>query len=144
MAYTNPLEVFEVLTKVSESKTRKDKIETLQKYSMGSLKDVLRGIFDDRVQWNLPGGEPPYEPAPVESHPTTLRKAHLQFRYLVKGIKESERLIKPKREAIFINMLESVHPEDAKLLVSMINKKNPVKGLTKKIVQEAFPGLIPD
>ena len=39
-------------------------------------------------------------------------------------------------------MLETVHPKDAELLVGMINKKMPVKGVTKKLVQEAFPDLI--
>lgn len=143
MAYNNTLEVFEILNKVSEAKKRQDKIDILQKYRMPSLTDVLRGIFDDRVQWNLPNGTPPYTPSRDATHPKTLRRSNVNFKYLVKGIYESENMLKPKREKIFIDMLETVHPEDAKLLVSMINKKNPVKGLTKKIVQEAYPGLIP-
>jgi len=46
-----------------------------------------------------------------------------------------------KREQIFIGVLEAVHPKDAELVISMINKKSPVKGLTLKIAQEAFPDL---
>ena len=46
-----------------------------------------------------------------------------------------------KREQIFIGVLEAVHPKDAELVISMINKKSPVKGLTYKIAQEAFPDL---
>jgi hypothetical protein len=37
--------------------------------------------------------------------------------------------------------LESIHPNDAELMVNMINKKTP-DGVTKTIIQEAFPGLI--
>jgi len=44
---------------------------------------------------------------------------------------------------MFIEICESVHPEDARILVSMINKKPPVKGLTEKLVKEAYPDLIP-
>ena len=40
-------------------------------------------------------------------------------------------------------MLESVHPKDAELLIDMINKKTP-EGLSKPIVDEAFPGLLPE
>jgi len=47
-----------------------------------------------------------------------------------------------KRERMFIQMLESIHPADAELVLSMVEKKSPVKFLTKKLVQEAFPKLI--
>ena len=47
-----------------------------------------------------------------------------------------------QREKIFLDILESVHPGDAELLVQMINKKLEVKGITKKLVQEAYPNLI--
>jgi hypothetical protein len=43
---------------------------------------------------------------------------------------------------VFINMLEAVHPKDAELLLKMINKESLGKGITKKLVQEAFPKLI--
>ena len=41
---------------------------------------------------------------------------------------------------MFISLLEGIHPEDAKLVVQMINKEK-IDGLTKNIVKEAFPGL---
>lgn len=144
MALNNVLEVFEIFEKVTKAKTRQEKILVLQQHKLPAVTDVLRGIFDDRIQWNLPGGTPPYNPAPPQSYPKTLRRSNINFKYLVKGIYESDHMLGPKRERVFIGMLESVHPEDAKILVSMINKKNPVKGLTKKLVQEAYPGLIPD
>ena len=50
---------------------------------------------------------------------------------------------KYRREQIFIGILEGVHPEDAKLVISMINKQN-IKGLTRPVVEEAFPGLLQD
>ena len=46
-----------------------------------------------------------------------------------------------KREQIFIGVLEAVHPKDAELMLGMINKKS-IKGVTKKVVEEAFPNLI--
>lgn len=138
------LEVFEILERFEKAKSRKEKIAVLQQNNIMPLRDVLQGTFDDRVQWNLPSGTPPYTENIPESVPSTLLKQHLKFKYFVKGVPTSENLIKPKREKMFIDILESVHPEDAKILVSMINKKPPVKGLTKKLVQEAYPDLIPN
>ena len=48
-----------------------------------------------------------------------------------------------KREMLFIEMLESVHPEDAKILLNMVQKSAPVKGITKAVVKQAFPDLLP-
>jgi|DEB0MinimDraft_4_1074332.scaffolds.fasta_scaffold01271_11 hypothetical protein len=137
------LEVFEILDKVSSAKTRKDKIDILQKNNIMPIRDVLRGTFDPNIQWNLPSGDVPYTPNKEESYPSTLLKQHMKFKYFVRGLRESENLNSIKREKMFIEICESVHPEDARILVSMINKKPPVKGLTEKLVKEAYPDLIP-
>lgn len=136
------LEVFEILEKVENAKTKKDKIAVLQKNEIMPLLDVLRGTFDETIQWNLPGGTPPYTPNNEESYPSTLLRQHRNFKYFVKGLRESNRLNPIRRERMFIDILEAIHPKDAELLVSMINKKSPVKGLTKSLVKEAFPQLI--
>jgi len=46
-----------------------------------------------------------------------------------------------KRESLFIDLLESIHPEEAKLVCSVKDKKIPYKGITKKLVKEALPNL---
>jgi len=43
---------------------------------------------------------------------------------------------------MFIDMLEGIHPKDAELLILMKDKKSLAKGITKKLVEEAFPKLI--
>jgi hypothetical protein len=47
-----------------------------------------------------------------------------------------------RRETLFIQVLESIPPEEAELLLAVKDKKLPYKGITKEIVQEAFPGLL--
>ena len=46
------------------------------------------------------------------------------------------------REKMFLDIIESIHPKDAELVVQMINKDLKLKGITKSLVKEAFPGLI--
>lgn len=133
---------FEILDKVSSAKTKKQKIELLQKHNNHwALKDVLRGTFDDAVQWLLPTGPVPYEPAPDNSHPSEWSQHNKSLAYFVKGGR-GEKMYAVKREKMFLDILETIHPRDAELLVGMINKKMPIKGITKKLTQEAFPDLI--
>ena len=51
-------------------------------------------------------------------------------------------LTKAKREQLFINFLEMIDPEDAKLIISAKDKKIPYPNITAELVNEAFPGLI--
>ena len=136
------MEVFEILEKFKQAKNKQERVKVLQQNDIMPLLDVLRGTFDDSIQWNLPGGTPPYTPSSEESPPSSLLRQHRNFKYFVKGLQDSSKLNPIRRERMFIDTLETVHPKDAEILVSMINKKSSVKGLTKKLVQEAFPQLI--
>lgn len=139
------LDVFEVFEKVSAAKSRKDKIKILQDNNIMPVRDVLQGTFDERIQWNLPAGTPPYTPlAEGAPAPQCLLKLHLKFKYFVKGLRVSENLIPVKRERMFIDILESIDSREAEILVNMINKKSPMQGITKKLVQEAYPDLLPE
>lgn len=46
----------------------------------------------------------------------------------------------PKREQIFVRMLEEMDPDDALLLLEMKNRK--IKGVSKKVIKQAFPGFL--
>ena len=134
--------VFEVLQEAAKKRTKAEKIEVLKKNESWALKDVLRGTFDTKVTWNLPEGAPPYQEAESHNHPTNLLREYKQFAYFVKGGK-GDKMMAPKRERLFIGLLEAIHPEDSKVVIDMINK-TPPKYITRPIVEEAFPGLLKD
>ena len=48
-----------------------------------------------------------------------------------------------RREQLFIQLLEGLHPSEAEILLSIIKKRLEYKGLTSKLVNQAFPNLIP-
>jgi len=137
---------YEILDWCSKGKTRKDKIQRLQKNSGYAMKAVLGYTFDPSVVWKLPEGNPPFKPVPEGLEVHGQFTAELRRLYLfVDGPTETQQNIKPhRREALFIELLESIHPDDAKLLLSMKNKKLPFKGITRKLVAEAFPNLSKD
>ena len=132
--------VYEVLQEVSKKKSKKEKVAVLKENETWALKDIIRGSMDPTVVWNLPTGTPPYTAAEEHNCPENLHRENTKFAYFVKGGK-GDQLPAFKRENIFLGILEGVDPNDAKLLVAMINKETP-KGLTKAIVEEAFPGLL--
>jgi hypothetical protein len=66
--------------------------------------------------------------------PKELRK----FQYFVTGT-----TLNPiKRESIFIEVLETVSPEEAKLVLMMKDKKLTYKGITRKLIEEALPEIL--
>jgi len=135
------LDIFEVFELFEKAETRKEKIDVLKKHESWALKDVLKGALDPNIEWLLPKGEVPYTACEAHSTPSTLLRKNKDFRYVVKGGSGSK-MPAIKREKIFLGIVESIHPKDAELVCAMINKKLPVKGLTVKIAQEAFPELL--
>lgn len=135
--------VFEIFEEVSKAKKREEKIKVLkQNVNNWAVKDIIRGSLDSKIEWNLPEGTPPYTESEEHNHPSELMREYKQFAWFLKGGK-GDKLPAFKRERIFLSILEGVHPEDAKLVIDMINKKAP-KNITRKIVEEAFPGLLKD
>ena len=132
--------VYEVLEKASKARKKEQKIKILKDNESWALKDILRGTYDSKVQWLLPKGAPPYTPNKPESAPSNLLKRNTDFRYFVKS-KEAAAMPPYKRENIFIGLIEAIHPEDAKVVISMINKRK-INGVTRNVVEETFPGLL--
>lgn len=146
MIKTRQMNVYEVFEAIETAKSRKAKIKLLQENDIMPVRDVLQGTFDDRITWKLPPGTPPYTPGNDGAPPpSSLFKEHLLFKYFIKGLRDCEQLTPIRRERMFIDILERIHPKDAAILVSMVNKTKPeFDGLTKKLVQEALPDLIPE
>lgn len=136
------MRVDDILNRVAAAKTRKEKIEVLQRYNNRGLRDVLKGAFDDSIQFNLPDGAPPYTPGSETGYGTTLIKQSKRFKYFVKTPGQEKSTLKIER--MYIQMLEGLHPNEAQIVVWMKDKdlSGKYKGLTKKLVSDAFPGLI--
>ena len=134
--------VYEVLDKVAKAKSKDEKVKILRDNESGALHDVLRGTFDERIVWLLPqGAPPPYTPNKPESPPANFIRDCVKLAYFVKGGRGPD-LSQVRREVLFIQLLESIHPKDAEMLIDVINKKAP-KGLTRAVAKEAFPSLLP-
>lgn len=132
----------EFLLKVSKLKRTQEKIDALRANDSLPLRVILQGAFDPSVEWMLPEGEPPYRPNELVDQQHVLIRDIEKLRYFVKGFYDN--LAQPKRESMFVELLERVDPEDAKLLVAIKDKKLPFNGITLQHVTEGLPGLIPN
>ena len=50
----------EILTKVNNAKDKAKKLEILRQYDSPSLRQILKGAFDPKIDWDLPKGAPPF------------------------------------------------------------------------------------
>ena len=164
---TNPF-VFEVLDLASKQKTKPKRIEALKYYEHDSIKSILIWNFDESVKSLLPEGDVPYgdgeqqqifsgtlsdniarEAAGGESatgqdldgrNKTSLRREWTNLYNFVEG--GNNNINGMRREVIFINMLQGLHPKEAELLVKVKDKKlTELYNVSFDIVKAAYPDI---
>jgi hypothetical protein len=133
----------EILEEFEEAKTRQEKIDVLKKHSDHWFVTFLNYAFNPDVKFDF-DTVPNYKPA-VEPAGLTWSTLHLEMRKLYLFMPSSSKYVgklpERKHTNLLLEILESVHAEEAKLLEQVFLKKLKVKGLTDKIVKEAFPDL---
>lgn len=166
---TNPF-AFEVLSLVSKERTNVKKVEILKKYNHPSLKALFIWNFDESITSSIPPGDVPYASVGEQNSfsgtisekigeavtkmteinsnslgindqgKSTIRKEYTKFYNFVKG--GNDGLSSIRRETMFINILQGLHPLEAEILILTKDKKLTDKyKLTKEVVTEAYPDI---
>jgi hypothetical protein len=136
------LMISEILQKAHNAKTKTEKVKILQQNNSQTLRSLFIWNFDDSVQSVLPDGEVPYakNPAPQGTEHTRLETEGRKLYYFVKGGADNIPMI--RRESMFIQMLEGLHPDEAEILCLVKDKQLHKKyRITKNVVSEAFPSI---
>ena len=162
----NPF-TFEVFDAVSKQETNAGKVKALQKYEHDSLKALLIWNYDDSVVSLLPPGEVPYssleeeqntsgtlstkinqqsdtmrfnETANANQGHTTLRREWTKLYNFIKG--GNDTLNGLRRETMFIQILQGLHPLDAEILCLVKDKDLESKyAIPKNAVTQAYPDI---
>ena len=132
----------EVLQKVSNAKTKKEKIKLLQEFNTNALRMILIINFDDSVVSMLPPGNVPYTPneAPEGTEHTILEKEARLLHHFFKG---GSNVSQVKREQMFVQMLEGLNAGEAEALIKAKDKQIGKRWkITKATVSEAFPSIV--
>ncbi len=162
---------FEVLHLASKQRSKAKKVEVLKRYEDPSLKAIFIWNFDESIVSVLPDGEVPYTgyddqttysgtlttkiseevrkmhetgsfsmgATDKEGH-TTIRREYKNFYHFIKGGNDSLNNI--RRETMFINILEGLHPLEAEIITLVKDKKLETKyKISKEVVSEAYSDI---
>ena len=162
----NPF-VFEVLNVVTKQRSTAKKVEALKKFEHDSLKALFIWNFDETVISLLPPGEVPYSSLKDEQNSTgtlstkigqqastmrfndtvntnqgftTLRREWTKLYNFIRGGNDS--LNGLRRETMFIQILQGLHPLDAEILCLVKDKELQKKyKITRSMVEDAYPDI---
>ncbi len=137
----NPF-MHEILELVSKARSNEKKKQILKEYETDALKALMIWNFYTTVVSVVPDGQVPYKKneAPLGTDHTSLRKEWKNLYHFVKGGNDS--LSNIRRETMFIQMLEGLHPNEAEIVCLVKDKTLQSKyKLSQKVVEEAFPDI---
>jgi len=137
------LSISEIIAKCAEFNTADEKVEWLKEHDSMPLKMVLQATYDkERVEWLLPNTAPPWKKNEFEDQAKQLLYTEARrLKIFIKG-GGYDNMNQSKREALFIQLLQDIDNDDADMLANYSIQQKPFKGLQKKTVNRAFPGLI--
>jgi hypothetical protein len=166
---SNPF-VFEIFNLAMKQRSNAKKVEVLQKYSHPSIQTLFVWNFDESIVSILPVGEVPYASVGEQNSfsgtisqkiddavykmqelgsnslgsqdqgRSSIRKEYQKFYNFVKGGNDS--LSSLRRETMFINLLQGLHPLEAEILCLVKDKKLETKyKITKEIASQAYPSI---
>ncbi len=163
--------VFEIFDVVTKQKSKARRVEALRKFEHPSLKALFIWNFDETVISVLPEGDVPYASVgeqdaysgtvsgtvsdavkkmeelktnslgSQDQGQSSIRREFKKFYNFIKG--GNDGLSNLRRETIFINIVQGLHPREAEILCLVKDKKlqTKYKAITKEVVGEAYPDI---
>ena len=131
--------IFEDVAAANSIEARK---KVLLENESNPLKDLLKYAFHPDIKFLLPPGNPPFKSITDSTpNPTYLYGLVRKLYLFVEG--GNPNLKQVRREYLFVELLESIDPSEAELLLQVKDKKIKCRGLTYNLVKETFPELLP-
>ena len=161
---------FEVLDAASKQRSKAKKVEVLRRYAHDSILALLIWNFDETAISALPPGDVPYGNTREDNSVTgtlsdkindavskmgemgsnslgsqdqgkaSIRKEYTKFYNFLKN--GNNGLTSLRRETMFINILEGLHPLEAEILILVKDKRLTDKyKITKDVVSAAYPQI---
>ena len=138
--------LYEVFDEFEQAKTKKDRMNVIQRNLSTTLVNVLELTFHPQIKWKVKELPESYR-VPTDVLPgITYDSLNSQLRRLYmfrEGNQTAETLTPRRREELLIQLLESIEPREAEVILGIFQKDLGVKGLDYKFVKEAFPNLLP-
>lgn len=138
--------IYEVFDEFEKAPNREAKINVLRSNRTYALECVLRGTFHPDVKYVF-DEIPPYKDSlspPGMGYTNIHQELDRVYLYEENHPRVSPNLTLDRKKYLLIQTLESMEKKESDIYAGMLRKRLPVKGLTYKLVAEAFPDLLPN
>ena len=145
----------EVFQRVSNAKTKKQKVEILQEYKSPALTKTLLCNFAKSVKFVFPDGKSPYTPLDRPKgieHQYMFAEHRILDKFITKTVngvtyygcsgQTKPRIAQIKKEQLWVQLLEALHADEAEVM-DLVKDKNLSSRykITRQNVIDAFPEL---
>ncbi len=137
--------IYEIFDEFESAKTKEERNYIIQKNINKTLYTVLLFTFHPDYQWKIKEMPEQYK-VPDTLPGVSFSNMSLELRRLYlfrEGDPKAEEITDKRREEILIQLLESLEPREAEVVMGIFNKDQGVKNLTYKYVKEIFPDMLP-
>lgn len=138
--------LYEVFDEFEKAKNKKDRMEVIGKNLSQTLVDVLKMTFHPDIKWKVKDLPENYR-IPDDVLPgLTYDSLNSQLRRLYifrEGDSTAENLSPKRTNDLLFQILNSLEPREAEIIMGIFRKDQGVKGLDYKFVKEAFPQMLP-
>lgn len=138
--------IYEIFDEFEKCQNKKERINCIENNLSSILVKVLELTFHPDYQWTVKELPHNYKvPSDVlpgitfDNLNSQLRKLYM-FRV---GHPTAEKLSSKRKEELLLQILESIEPREAEIILGIFSKDLGVKGLTYAFVKEVFPQLLP-
>ena len=138
--------LYEIFDEFEEAKTKETRMSVIERNLSKVLVDVLQLTYHPDFQWKVKELPDNYRiPDDVlpgltyDSLASQLRRLYI-FR---EGDATAEKLDPKRRTDLLFQLLNSLEPREAEIIMGIFQKDQGVKGLDYKFVKEAFPNMLP-
>ena len=132
----------EIVENAIAKDSREEAIQYLQQNYHPMMGVMFKMGFDPNLVWALPDADPPYKPSQyLDTENMLFSEVRRMYLFHEGG---NPNLSSLRRQQLFVEMLESLDPRDAKFVLAVRNKTLPdvYPGIEKDLIEEAFPGLL--
>ncbi len=138
--------IYEVFDEFEEATNKQERMQVIEKNLSKLLVQVFELAYHPSYQWLIKEMPESYK-VPTDMLPglspqtlsTQIRKLYL----FQKDHPSAVGLTDQKREQLLLQLLESIEPREAEVVIGILSKNLGVKGLDYKFIKEAFPNLLP-
>ena len=138
--------LYEVFDEFEKATTKQERMDIVGRNLSQTLVDVLKLTFHPDYKWKVKGLPENYR-IPDDVLPgLTYDTLNSQIRRLYlfqEGNNTAEQLTEKRRTELLFQILNSLEPREAEIIMGIFSKDQGVKGLNYKFVKEAFPQMLP-